>query len=254
MQKTALYLSETKASHQSYSPVQNTTFDAGSTSQPHTTLPVALTIPELERHAQDWLFDGEYRNHAQTTIAGKRDVIKKLIWFLSTRQLQQCGVAELRQFLAYVANGHTDPNGRWGNPNLKKPVRPRTVKYYYVYLKGLFRWLVAEGILASSPLERLAPPIARSEQVQPFTQDQIASLLQAARNSVHPRRNEAILLILVDSGMRASELCNLRLNDVDLSARRATVLGKGNKHRTCKGRLKTSPEWRRKIRPLPRLA
>jgi integrase/recombinase XerD len=44
-------------------------------------------------------------------------------------------------------------------------------------------------------------------------------------------RNRAILLVLVDTGLRASELCELRIKDVDLNNRRLIVLGKGSKER-----------------------
>ncbi len=211
MQKTPLYFTETKAS------------DPAS--------PVAIPIADLEHHAQDWLFDGQYRNHSKNTIVGKRDVIKKLMWFLRLRGYSTCGVTELRQFLAYIATGHLEPGGRWGNPRLTKPVKPRTVAYYYVYLQGLFRWLVAEGVLPGSPLERIAKPVARSQQVQGFTQEQVQALLAAAQRSLHPRRNTAIIYVLFDTGIRVSELCGLRMCDLELSARRLTVLGKGSKRR-----------------------
>jgi len=35
---------------------------------------------------------------------------------------------ELRQFLAYVTNGHKEEGGRWGNSQHKRPVRPPTVQ------------------------------------------------------------------------------------------------------------------------------
>jgi integrase/recombinase XerD len=44
-------------------------------------------------------------------------------------------------------------------------------------------------------------------------------------------RNRAILLVLVDTGLCASELCELRIKDVDLNNRRLIILGKGSKER-----------------------
>jgi len=42
-------------------------------------------------------------------------------------------------------------------------------------------------------------------------------------------RNQGMLLLFVDSGLRRAELANLRLSDLDLESRRVQVLGKGNK-------------------------
>ena len=45
-------------------------------------------------------------------------------------------------------------------------------------------------------------------------------------------RDRAIIFLLVDTGLRASELCDLRLRQVDLKSHRIVVMGKGRKERT----------------------
>ncbi len=191
----------------------------------------SISIEQFEKYAQDWLFEGEYRNHSVRTIESKRDICKKLLWFLKQRKYEVCGASELRQFLAYVRNGHQEIGGRWGNPKMTRSVSARTVQYYYVYLDGLFRWMVAEGVLPISPMQRMERPSAPTPNIQPFHSEHIRDLLKAAHHSNNPRRDEAIVLMLLDTGLRASELCALRMSDLDMDGRRATVLGKGNKHR-----------------------
>jgi site-specific recombinase XerD len=182
--------------------------------------------------AQGWLLDGDLRQLSQQTRAARKLLIEKLLWFLRTHGHPECGTAEIRAFLAYISTGHEREGGRWGNPLLKKAVRPRTVHTYYGNLRTFFRWLVAEGELLVSPMETIRAPVARADQIQPFTEQQASALLAAARRTRHPRRDEAILLFLLDTGARASELCALRMRDLDLAGRRCTVLGKGNKRRT----------------------
>jgi len=93
-------------------------------------------------------------------------------------------------------------------------------------------------------MEKLRPPVNRPDQIQPFTEEQIDALLAAAKRSQHPRRDEAIVLFLLDTGVRASELCNLRMKDMDLQGRRCTVVGKGNKTRSIYfGRNTTKALW-----------
>jgi len=92
---------------------------------------------------------------------------------------------------------------------------------------------VAEGAMAASPAERVKPPVSRPDQVQPFTIQQVEALLSAAKKSRNPRRDQAIILTLLDTGIRASELCGLAESDVELvSPRQIRVLGKGNKRRS----------------------
>ncbi len=84
--------------------------------------------------------------------------------------------------------------------------------------------------------------------IVPFTQDDIKRLLAAAsrrsapytrpgkKESDHERstavRDRAILLLLIDTGMRASELCGLELRNVDLRNGVVLVFGKGSKERS----------------------
>jgi site-specific recombinase XerD len=192
----------------------------------------------VPRLADGWILDCQYRQISRETIANRKVLLSKFIWWLRTHELPRCGTAEIKRFLAYVATGHNDPEGRWGNSRMVKPVRPRTVKDYHATLRTFFRWLAEEQYIAGSPMEGIRPPVARADQIQPFTQEQVAALLLAAKQSNYPHRNEAILLVLLDTAVRASELCSLRLQDLDLVGKRATVLGKGNKRRTvCLSRL-----------------
>ena len=205
---------------------------------------VEIATADLEWFAEGWLLDSDMRQLSAQTVAARRFLIDKLLWFLHRNQLTLCGSSELRAFLAYVSRGHETPEGRWGNPANRDRVKPGTVHTYHGNLRTLFRFLVAEGTLEESPMEALRAPVVRKDQVQPFTPEQLEALLAAAKRSRHPRRDELILLFLLDTGARASELCSLRVRDLDLTARRCTVLGKGNKSRAlCFGARTTRALW-----------
>jgi integrase/recombinase XerC/integrase/recombinase XerD len=191
-----------------------------------------IFVTELRRSIDDWLYDAEYRQQSKNTIDGKRLVCDKLLWFLEQQRHETCGLSELRQFMAYVRNGHRSPGGRWGNPRNTKEASPRTTRYYYIYLQGLFKWLVKEDVIQASPMERIdKPQEARRDQIVPFTPDQVTALILAARQSPHPERDEAIIRFLLDTGVRSTELCTLYVGDVDMLNRRAEVMGKGRKRR-----------------------
>jgi integrase len=57
--------------------------------------------------------------------------------------------------------------------------------------------------------------VHRDDQIRPFTDEQIKALL-AAKRLQHPKRNEALLLLMCDTGLRASEVCGLTVGDLDL--------------------------------------
>src|SRR4051794_22165572 len=90
-----------------------------------------LTTTQWQRLAQGWILDGEIRQLSTRTLEERQMVLEKLAWFFDQRRLTSCGTHELRSFLAYVARGHEDPAGRWGNPRNREPVKPRTLMAYY---------------------------------------------------------------------------------------------------------------------------
>jgi site-specific recombinase XerD len=189
-----------------------------------------ISLSNLEKFSQDWIFDGDYRSLSPKTLEARHIFSKNLIWFLKKNNFDSCSARELKLFFVYLSKPQTE--GRWGIPRLTKPLRPISVKDYYVTLRCMFRWFVEEELIESSIIEELPPPIARASQIQPFAPEQIEALLEAARQSCHPKRDYAIVSLLLDCGLRASELCFLKYDDVDLNARCVTVLGKGNKRRS----------------------
>lgn len=203
--------------------------------------PHALPSSSLSPLIESWLLAGDINRHSARTLESRRERVFRLVWFLDQRGYGTCGRNELRQFFHYVAHGHEEPGGRWGNPRLSKPTSSGRAKAFHSSLRAFFGWLVAEGELEVSPMERITAPVDRPDQVQPFSDDQLRALLVAARR---PRRtpserrgsalrDEAIVLLLLDTGIRATELCSLTCDDVDLQAALVQVReGKGGKGRT----------------------
>ena len=205
---------------------------AASGTTPFSSPQTSLSTQELSQLLQDWHYQDQYSLHSLRTIEFRRHVGEKLVWFLEQQNRSHCETTDLRRFLAYAVEGHRDPEGRWGNARMTKPLRPATLHRYYRELRAFFNWVVKDERLKESPMTKVAPPQLRSKQVQPFTQAQQTILLSVSRTSNHPRRDEAILLFLLDTGVRASELCGLKMRDLDLQQRRCSVVGKGNKRRS----------------------
>lgn len=191
----------------------------------------SISTADLPRFITGWILDGKYRQLSPQTLDLRRSVCERLVWWLNREALDTCSSAEIKGFLCYVTTGHNDVGGRYGNPALTKPVRTRTVKDTHGILRSFFLWLVAEGYAVANPMATVKPPIHRPDQIQPFTEDQVNALLRAAKKGRHPKRNEALLMFMLDTGVRASELCGLKFEDIDVVSRKAIVLGKGNKHR-----------------------
>jgi site-specific recombinase XerD len=203
--------------------------------QPVSSTSSSLTLADLEELFRAWIDDGEIRQLSPRTLEERRGVSRRLLWFLRDREYRQCGTRELRSFLAYLNRAHEEDRGRWGNKDhasRTRPVSARTVHAYFRVLRAFFRWLVEAGDLDGSPMETLKPPVVRADQIQPFSQEQAEALLAAARQSTNPRRNETLIHFMLDTGLRASEVCALKVSDLDHTGRKARVRGKGGKDRS----------------------
>lgn len=209
-------------------------------SQNFSTVGSSITASQLLPLVEDWLADCQIRQHSNRTIELRRMFFGRLDWFLKSRQATQCSRAEMRQFFAYLTNGHQGTEGRWDKGKQQqwtKPLRPCTIGSYYHHMRAFFNWLVAEEYITTSPMDKIARPVDRPDQVQPFTKQQIEDLLNAAQHSKYPRRDTAIIRFLLDTGIRVSELCELRMEKINIIEGQAYILGKGNKFRTvCFGR------------------
>lgn len=194
-----------------------------------------ISVDQIETLTNEWLADGQIRQLSETTIDLRRMLMGRLQWYLDHRRVGTCGVNELRGFFAYLSSGHKEPCGRWDygdKHHAKRKMRSTTVNSYYAHIGAFFSWLVQEELIDASPILRVPRPRPSHDKIQPFSQDQVEALLRATRGASYPQRDEALILFLLDTGVRASELCGLSMNHVDLLGCHATVLGKGDSKRS----------------------
>lgn len=121
----------------------------------------------------------------------------------------------------------------------------KTLLNTHVGLSSLWSWMVKENLCQSNIMKKVDRPRPEIRAIIPFSQDEVKKLFASIKwSSTYSRpgkretshrlkdyfRNRAIMLVLLDTGMRASELCGLRFSDfIDRS--RIRVFGKGSKER-----------------------
>ncbi len=107
------------------------------------------------------------------------------------------------------------------------PLSPWTVYRRIKTVKIFFNWLVKNGVLERSPAVFLPNPRPTdTADGKAAHEDDVEALLAAARAA--GVRDYAIVLLLARSGCRRADVSNLRLQDLELSACRAYVWGKGD--------------------------
>lgn len=107
-----------------------------------------------------------------------------------------------------------------------------TVRTRYKGLHRFCGWLVAEGELDRNPMQGMEAPVAAAKPVPVLSDAELTALIKACggRDFVS-RRDAAMIRVLLETGVRVSELCGLTVEGVDLDRETAIVSGKGSKIR-----------------------
>lgn len=116
-------------------------------------------------------------------------------------------------------------------------------------VQQFFRWLLDEGEIVRSPMERMKPPQMPENPPDVLTEDQLRKLIKACEGrEFEDRRDTAIIRLLIDTGMRCGECAGLKVEDVDFEQNIAVVLGKGRRARACPFGRKTARDLDRYLR------
>ena len=127
--------------------------------------------------------------------------------------------------------------------------KPSTASVRYRALQQFFKWCVEEDELDRSPMAGMKPPLVPEEPPPIISQDELRRLLKVCEGKdFSHRRDMAIVRLLIDTGMRRSEIAGLRVGDVDLDENMVVVMGKGRRPRACEIGHKTAQALDRYLR------
>jgi len=114
----------------------------------------------------------------------------------------------------------------------QRPLAPSSIARMVSAMRGWFRFLAREGIMADNPLRNLAIARRPARLPKTLTTQEVTSLLDLPpRPTPEDHRDRAMLEVLYASGLRVSELVGLAVSQVDLNAGCLRVTGKGAKER-----------------------
>ncbi len=116
--------------------------------------------------------------------------------------------------------------------HLAKQTRASSQSRYLSTLRRFFRWQLGRGRIVADPTLQLSNPARASRLPKVMPEKQVESLLDAPDvDTPLGLRDRAMLETLYASGLRVSELVNLKLHEVGFNEGVVRVLGKGSKER-----------------------
>jgi site-specific recombinase XerD len=122
----------------------------------------------------------------------------------------------------------------------------KTLLNYHTALSAFWTWAVREKIATEHVVRGVQAPKPEIPDVLPYNEQEIRAMLGSLERTRpynrrhmrpsdhalhHVERNRALILFLIDTGVRNEELCNIKLRDVDKRNQRVYIMGKGARER-----------------------
>ena len=201
-----------------------------------------VTAPTLPRLVQGFTLTVAAEGKSPKTVSFYEGNLTRFLWYARSHgfpeAVNQLTPHHIREFLVYVR----DAEHRWGlsgngSESSAGKASYTTLWHYYVSLCRLFRWAEDEGFMGDSPMANIKLRRPEKKVIEPYTREELKALVRVCQHDINNgspflgTRNKAIILVFLDSGIRLSELANIRLDDIDLDSGVIKVTGKGSKQR-----------------------
>ena len=171
-----------------------------------------------------------------------RWALDKLVDYTHDKPVADVTTEDLRAWLSYLRNDYQN-----ASPSRKSErLSASSLRDCWTAAKSFCRW-ASETFDIPNAADGLKRPAGESPVIVPFGEDDVRALLKAAGHittkagkrapficiAPNAKRNTALLLVLLDTGLRVSELCRLKIQDVTLKSGECavTLFGSGCKTR-----------------------
>lgn|SRR5574341_96154 len=173
---------------------------------------------ELKDNISDFIsFLKLEKNYSANTIISYKKDLSQFQNYLENRDIQNIDKNSLSNFLAFLKSKAYD------NRSLARKVAT---------LRSLLKFLAKRKKIAGNLISHLTSPKMAKKLPTFLSVSQMESLLDFPKTEdVWEKRDKAILELFYSSGLRLSELANLRLSSIDFDNQNLKVLGKGSKER-----------------------
>ena len=165
----------------------------------------------IEKYLDYLIFERKLSN---ATISAYKNDLKKFSTYFKDSDLSKLSYNELSNYLKKLVTN-----------------KATTVAHNLTVINSFYTFLVNENFIKNNPCENISTPKLPKRLPDYLSEEEVDTLLDIRLDTPYAYRNKAMLEVLYATGIRVSELINLRLSDIDLHNAIVKVMGKGNKER-----------------------
>lgn len=167
----------------------------------------------IEEFLRYLLIDKGYSNN---TINSYRIDLEKFLEFNKNTSINNISNEDLKRYVKYLKE-----------ENLNEKSISRNISC----LKSFYKFLIIEKYINNNPSDAIFMPKIKKTLPKILTEKEVLDLLDIELIDNFSYRNKAMLELMYATGLRVSELVNLKLNDIDLNQDIVRTMGKGSKER-----------------------
>ena len=108
---------------------------------------------------------------------------------------------------------------------------PKSISRRISCIRGFYKFLLIEKIISNNPMSTIELPKTKKSLPKVLTIEEVDKLLDITLKDAYSYRNKAMLELMYATGLRVSELVNLKIHDIDFINETVRTMGKGNKER-----------------------
>lgn len=170
------------------------------------------TNPELQKYIEEYLY-AEYNTSKNTRDSYTYDLVN-LAKHYSNKNIAYLTKEEIQEYL-----------------RVYKEKSARTKAHYLTSINNFYKYLVSKDSIKINPCESIKMPKLEQKLPEFLTIEEVDKLLDIRVSTIYDLRNKAMLEMLYATGMRISELCDLKMSNIYLEDEVVKVFGKGSKER-----------------------
>ncbi len=153
------------------------------------------------------------RNYSDNTVSAYINDLNKYEEFLK-KNILESDAEDLEKYLKYIGG-----------------MQSTTVAHKITAIKSYFNYNIKRGIVKSNPANKVSRPKLAKHLPEYLTEEEVSKLLDIEIKSSYDFRNKTILELLYSSGIRISELVNIKTPNYDSEECLIRIMGKGSKER-----------------------
>ena len=153
------------------------------------------------------------RAYSDNTVGAYMNDLNKYEEFLK-KDILESDTEDLERYLKYIKN-----------------LESTTVAHKITSIKSYFNYNIKRGIVSVNPADKVSRPKLTKHLPEYLTEEEVGKLLDVEVKSPYDYRNKTILELLYSSGIRISELVNIKTPNYDSEECLIRIMGKGSKER-----------------------